>query len=46
MWEEEKREQFEGRWPMVQEILAALERIGVYFMDVSPGNIGFLDRVG
>jgi hypothetical protein len=46
MWEEEKREQFEGRWPAVQEILAAFERIGIYLLDVSPGNIGFLDQAG
>ncbi len=46
MWEEEKREQFEGRWPAVQEILAAFERIGIYLLDVSPANIGFLDQAG
>jgi hypothetical protein len=46
MWEEEKREQFEGRWPVVQEILAAFEGIGIYLLDVSPGNIGFLDQAG
>ena len=45
-WEEEKREQFEGRWPAVQEILAAFERIGIHLLDVSPGNIGFLDQAG
>ncbi len=42
-WEEEKREQFEGRWPAVQEVLAAFERLGIYLLDVSPSNIGFLD---
>ncbi len=43
-WEEEKREQFEGRWPAVQDVLAAFERLGIYLLDVSPGNIGFLDE--
>ena len=45
-WEEEKKEQFEARWPAVQEVLAAFERLGIYLLDVSPGNIGFLDEVG
>jgi hypothetical protein len=42
-WEEEKREQFEGRWPMVEKILAAFEELGIYLLDVSPGNIAFLE---
>jgi hypothetical protein len=42
-WEEEKREQFEEHWPIVQEIMAAFERLGIYLLDVSPSNIGFLD---
>ena len=42
-WEAEKREQFEDRWPMVEKILAAFERLGIYLLDVSPGNIGFRD---
>jgi hypothetical protein len=42
-WEAEKREQFEGRWPMVEKVLAAFEELGIYLLDVSPGNIGFLD---
>jgi hypothetical protein len=45
-WEEEKREQFEGCWPVVQEVLAAFERLGIYLLDVSPGNISFLDEAG
>ena len=45
-WEEEKKEQFEARWPAVQRVLAAFERLGIYLLDVSPGNIGFLDEVG
>ncbi len=42
-WEEEKREQFEERWPAVQEIVAAFERLGIYLLDLSPGNIAFVD---
>jgi hypothetical protein len=45
-WKEEKKEQFEARWPAIQEVLAAFERLGIYLLDVSPGNIGFLDEVG
>jgi hypothetical protein len=40
-WEAEKREQFEERWPIVQEILDSFEEIGMYLMDVSPANIAF-----
>jgi hypothetical protein len=42
-WEADKREQFEGRWPAVQEVLAAFEELGIYLLDVSPSNIGFVD---
>jgi hypothetical protein len=42
-WEAEKREQFEGRWPIVQQILDSFEEIGMYLMDVSPANIAFRD---
>jgi hypothetical protein len=42
-WEADKREQFEGRWPIVQEILDSFEEIGMYLMDVSPANIAFPD---
>jgi hypothetical protein len=45
-WESEKREQFEDRWPAVQEVIAAFERLGIYLLDVSPSNIGFLDEAG
>ncbi len=40
-WEAEKREQFEARWPAVQEVLGAFEGFGIFLLDVSPGNIGF-----
>lgn len=42
-WEAEKRDQFEGRWPMVEKILAAFEELGIYLLDVSPSNIAFVD---
>lgn len=42
-WEADKREQFEGRWARVQKVLAAFEELGIYLLDVSPGNIAFLD---
>lgn len=40
-WEAEKREQFEDRWPVVERVLEAFEELGIYLLDVSPGNIGF-----
>ncbi len=42
-WEAEKREQFEERWPTVQALLDAFEALGIYLLDVSPGNITFGD---
>jgi hypothetical protein len=42
-WETEKREQFEGHWPKVEKVLAAFEDFGIYLLDVTPGNIGFMD---
>jgi hypothetical protein len=42
-WEADKREQFEARWPDVKAVLAALETFDVFMVDVSPGNIAFLD---
>jgi len=42
-WEAEKREQFEGCWPQVEKVLAAFEEMGIHLLDVSPGNIAFLD---
>jgi hypothetical protein len=41
-WEAEKREQFEEHWPTVQEVLGKFETLGIYLLDVSPGNIGFV----
>ncbi len=42
-WEAEKQEQFEGRWPLVQKVLAVFEELGIYLLDVSPSNIALLD---
>jgi hypothetical protein len=40
-WEAGKREQFDARWPKVQEVLATLEHWDIYMVDVSPSNIAF-----
>ncbi len=41
-WESGKREQFDARWPEVQKVLAALEDLDIYMVDVSPSNIAFV----
>ena len=40
-WEAGQREQFETRWPTVEAVLAALEELDIYMVDVSPSNIAF-----
>ena len=40
---EQLPEEFEGRWPAVQKVLDAFEEIGIYLLDVTPGNIGFVE---
>jgi hypothetical protein len=40
-WETEKVEQFGPRWPEVRSVLAALEDLDIYVLDVSPRNIRF-----
>jgi hypothetical protein len=42
-WEEEKAEIFGERWPEVTRILAALQTLGVYLLDINPRNIFFLE---
>ena len=42
-WESGKREQFDDRWPKVQSVLAALEALDIFMVDVSPSNIAFFD---
>lgn len=38
-WEAEKREQFGDGWGEIQRILWALERHGIFVLDISPSNI-------
>ena len=45
-WEIEKREQFGSLWPQVQDILAALEKLDIYLIDVSPSNVAFEYQAG
>jgi len=40
-WETAKQEQFDERWPEVRAVLAALQQLGIYMVDVSPGNVAF-----
>jgi hypothetical protein len=40
-WEEDKAETFGERWPEVTRILAALQALGVYLLDINPGNVSF-----
>jgi len=41
-WEVDKRDQFDLHWPKAQAVLAALEEMGIYMVDVSPSNIAFV----
>lgn len=38
-WYEEKAEQFEDDWPLIQSIMATLSGYGIHLADVKPGNI-------
>ncbi len=38
-WYEEKEEQYEDDWPLVQSIMATLSGYGIHLADVKPGNI-------
>ena len=42
-WETEKRELFGSRWQAVEMLVAALRSLNIYMVDVSPGNIAFVD---
>jgi hypothetical protein len=42
-WEDDKREQFEERWPAVKRVMSAFEGLGIYLSDIKPGNIEFGD---
>jgi hypothetical protein len=38
-WFAEKREQFGEDWPKAAAVVRALERLGIFMLDVHPGNI-------
>ena len=40
-WDEERAEIFGERWPEVTRVLVALQALGVYLLDINPGNISF-----
>jgi hypothetical protein len=42
--EEGRAEIFGERWPEVTRILAALQALGVYLLDINPGNISFSEE--
>jgi hypothetical protein len=44
-WEEDKMEIFGERWPEVTRILAALQALGVYLLDINAGNISFPEEI-
>jgi hypothetical protein len=46
IWENEKREQFERRWPAAKKIMEEFEMLGIFLLDVTPGNIGFIEEAG
>jgi len=43
LWEADKREQFEDRWPLVQKVLGQFEDLDIHMLDVSRNNIAFRD---
>jgi hypothetical protein len=43
-WEQEKVEQFGEHWPQVQSIIGWMRgRLGIYLLDIHPGNISFAE---
>jgi hypothetical protein len=42
-WEVEKHEQFGNDWPLVQQVIAAFERLDIHLIDVTPRNISLRD---
>jgi hypothetical protein len=42
-WEAQQVEWFGDRWPQIRSALYTLERIGIYYRDVRPGNILFAE---
>lgn len=48
-WKEQKREQFEDDWPLVERILRELRLMGIHLLDIHTSNIdlrGHPDRTG
>lgn len=43
-WRAQKQEEFGRHWPDVQAVLRHLECLGIYMVDVNPGNISFRDE--
>jgi len=43
-WEQKRRQEYGGRWPIVREILDAFEEMDIYIVDVHPSNIAFRDE--
>lgn len=41
-WREEKADIFGEKWPEVLRVMAALQSLGIYLLDINPGNISFL----
>jgi hypothetical protein len=40
-WRRQKHEDFGRNWPVVEQILAEFEGMGIYIADVNPGNVRF-----
>jgi hypothetical protein len=40
-WEAQKRDQYGNKWPVVRQVLDALEEMDIFMIDVSPTNIAF-----
>ena len=45
-WYESKRRDFGANWGRAVAVLRELERMGIYMVDVHPGNIGFPRSAG
>ncbi|MBL9130257.1 MAG: hypothetical protein JNG86_03605 [Verrucomicrobiaceae bacterium] len=41
LWEQDRMEKFEERWPEVKKVMRDLEWLGIYLSDIHPGNIAF-----
>ncbi len=40
-WEQQQEEYFGDHWPRVRSALYSLQRLGIYYQDIRPGNIMF-----